>query len=172
MMGEHADAPLFIDDSANLTMMETAPNPAASSRSTDWRLIVVDYLQLMTGGARTANSREQEVAEYSRSLKLLAKEPEVPVIALSQLNRKAEERTDKRPQLSDLRESGSVEQDADMVILIHRPDSYDRDDPRGGEAGPDRGQTPQRRHPHDHRRTSAAHVTVYRHGAVVLVGGM
>jgi len=134
MMGEHADAPLFIDDSANLTMMEIRAKSRRLKQKHGLALIVVDYLQLMTGGARTANSREQEVAEYSRSLKLLAKELEVPVIALSQLNRKAEERTDKRPQLSDLRESGSVEQDADMVILIHRPDSYDRDDPRGGEA--------------------------------------
>lgn len=134
VMADHADAPLFIDDSPNLTLMEIRAKARRLKQKHGLALIVVDYLQLMTGGARNANSREQEVAEYSRSLKLLAKEVDVPVIALSQLNRKAEDRHDKRPQLSDLRESGSVEQDSDMVILIHRPDCYDRDDPRGGEA--------------------------------------
>jgi len=134
MMADYSDAPLFIDDSANLTMMEIRAKARRLKQKHGLTLIVVDYLQLMTGGARNANSREQEVAEYSRSLKLLAKELKVPVIALSQLNRKAEERHDKRPQLSDLRESGSVEQDSDLVILIHRPDAYERDDPRGGEA--------------------------------------
>jgi len=134
MMADHADAPLFIDDSANLTIMEIRAKARRLKQRHGLALIVVDYLQLMTGGARNANSREQEVAEYSRSLKLLAKELDVPVVALSQLNRKAEERHDKRPQLSDLRESGSVEQDSDLVILIHRPDAYERDDPRGGEA--------------------------------------
>jgi replicative DNA helicase len=79
-------------------------------------------------------SRQQEVSEFSRQMKLLAKELEVPVIAISQLNRGPEQRTDKRPMLSDLRESGSLEQDADMVILVHRPDAWEADDPRAGEA--------------------------------------
>jgi replicative DNA helicase len=79
-------------------------------------------------------SRQQEVSEFSRQIKLLAKELEIPVVAISQLNRGPEQRTDKRPMLSDLRESGSIEQDADMVILLHRPDAFERDDPRAGEA--------------------------------------
>jgi len=99
----------------------------------DLRLVVVDYLQLMSSGKRV-ESRQQEVAEFSRSLKLLAKELEVPVIAISQLNRGPEQRTDKRPQLADLRESGAIEQDADMVILLHREDMYERESPRAGEA--------------------------------------
>lgn len=133
LMGDVAEAPLYIDDSPNLTMMEIRAKARRLKQKHGLSLIVVDYLQLMSGG-KSYQSREQEVADYSRSLKLLAKELSVPVVALSQLNRKSEERHDKRPQLSDLRESGSVEQDADMVILIHRPDAYERDDPRGGEA--------------------------------------
>ena len=97
------------------------------------RLVVVDYLQLMTSG-KQVESRQQEVAEFCRSMKLLAKELDVPVVALSQLNRGPEQRTDKRPQLSDLRESGSIEQDADMVVLLHREDVYERESTRPGEA--------------------------------------
>jgi replicative DNA helicase len=93
----------------------------------------VDYLQLMSSPKRTEN-RQQEVSEMSRSLKLLAKEIDVPVIAISQLNRGPEQRTDKRPLLSDLRESGSIEQDSDVVILLHREDFYERESPRAGEA--------------------------------------
>src|SRR5690606_39999956 len=88
----------------------------------DLGLIVVDYLQLLTSGKRV-ESRQQEVAEFSRSLKLLAKELRVPIVALSQLNRGPEQRLDKKPQLGDLRESGAIEQDADIVILIHQPDA-------------------------------------------------
>ncbi|MEJ2855752.1 MULTISPECIES: replicative DNA helicase [unclassified Saccharothrix] len=132
-MSEISEAPLFIDDSPNLTMMEIRAKARRLKQRHDLRLMVVDYLQLMSSGKRT-ESRQQEVSEFSRNLKLIAKELEVPVIAISQLNRGPEQRTDKRPQLSDLRESGSLEQDADMVILINRPDAWERDDPRAGEA--------------------------------------
>jgi replicative DNA helicase len=114
-------------------MMEIRAKARRLKQKTDLRLVVVDYLQLMTSGKRV-ESRQAEVAEFSRSLKLLAKELEVPVIAVSQLNRGPEQRTDKLPQLSDLRETGQLEQDADLVILINRPDGYDRDSPRAGEA--------------------------------------
>ena len=99
----------------------------------DLKFVIVDYLQLMSSPKRVEN-RQQEVSEMSRSLKLLAKELEVPVIALSQLNRGPEQRTDKKPVLSDLRESGSIEQDSDVVILLHREDMYERESPRAGEA--------------------------------------
>jgi replicative DNA helicase len=99
----------------------------------DLKLLIIDYLQLMSSG-RKVESRQVEVSEFSRSLKLLAKELEIPVIAISQLNRGPEQRQDKRPMLSDLRESGSLEQDADMVVLLHREDVYERESPRAGEA--------------------------------------
>ena len=132
-MTEISDAPLFIDDSPNMTMMEIRAKARRLKQRNDLKLIVVDYLQLMTSGKRV-ESRQQEVSEFSRQMKLLAKELEVPVIAISQLNRGPEQRTDKRPMLSDLRESGSLEQDADMVIQVHRPDAREADDPRAGEA--------------------------------------
>ncbi|MET9199526.1 replicative DNA helicase [Gordonia sp. NPDC003585] len=132
-MGEISEAPLFIDDSPNLTMMEIRAKARRLKQRNDLKLVAVDYMQLMTSGKKV-ESRQQEVSEFSRQLKLLAKELEVPVVAISQLNRGPEQRTDKRPQVSDLRESGSLEQDADMVILLHRPDSIERDDPRAGEA--------------------------------------
>jgi replicative DNA helicase len=132
-MGEVADAPLYIDDSPNLTMMEVRAKARRLKQRHDLRLVVVDYLQLMTSGKRV-ESRQVEVSEFSRSLKLLAKELDVPVVAISQLNRGPEQRTDKKPLLSDLRESGSLEQDADMVILLHREDAYERESPRAGEA--------------------------------------
>jgi len=132
-MSEVSEAPLFVDDSPNMTMMEIRAKARRLKQRHDLKLIVVDYMQLMTSGKRV-ESRQQEVSEFSRQLKLLAKELEVPVVAISQLNRGPEQRTDKRPMLSDLRESGSLEQDADMVILIHRPDAWERDDPRAGEA--------------------------------------
>jgi replicative DNA helicase len=132
-MGEIAEAPLFIDDSPNLSMMEIRAKARRLKQRHNLELVVVDYLQLMTSPKRTEN-RQQEVAEMSRSLKLLAKELEVPVVAISQLNRGPEQRTDKRPQMSDLRESGAIEQDADMVILLHREDFYEKESPRAGEA--------------------------------------
>nr|WP_232246543.1 replicative DNA helicase [Kitasatospora mediocidica] len=128
-------APLFIDDSPNLSMMEIRAKCRRLKQRQDLKLVVIDYLQLMqSGGSRRAESRQQEVSDMSRNLKLLAKELEVPVIALSQLNRGPEQRTDKKPMVSDLRESGSIEQDADMVILLHREDAYEKESPRAGEA--------------------------------------
>jgi replicative DNA helicase len=132
-MSEISEAPLYIDDSPNLTMMEIRAKARRLKQKSDLRLVVIDYLQLMTSGKKV-ESRQQEVSEFSRQLKLLAKELEVPVVAMSQLNRGPEQRTDKKPMLADLRESGAIEQDADMVILLHRPDAFERDDPRGGEA--------------------------------------
>src|SRR5947208_11565486 len=120
-MGEVSAAPLFIDDSPNMSLMEIRAKCRRLKQRHGLRLVVVDYLQLMSSGKRV-ESRQQEVSEFSRALKLLAKELEVPVIALSQLNRGPEQRTDKKPQMSDLRESGSIEQDADMVMMIHRED--------------------------------------------------
>ncbi|KUP98182.1 replicative DNA helicase [Thermobifida cellulosilytica] len=132
-MGEVAGAPLFIDDSPNLSMMEIRAKCRRLKQQHDLKLVIVDYLQLMSSNGR-AESRQQEVSEMSRSLKLLAKELEVPVVALSQLNRGPEQRTDKKPQISDLRESGSIEQDADMVILLYREDVHEKESPRAGEA--------------------------------------
>jgi len=132
-MGKINDAPLFIDDSPNMALTEIRAKCRRLKQQHDLKMVVIDYLQLMTSGKRV-ESRQQEVSEFSRSLKLLAKELEVPVIALSQLNRSAEQRNDKRPMVSDLRESGSIEQDADMVLLIHREDMYDKESPHAGEA--------------------------------------
>jgi replicative DNA helicase len=131
-MGEVSEAPLFIDDSPNLTMMEIRAKARRLKQRHDLRLIVVDYLQLMTSGKKV-ESRQLEVSEFSRQIKLLAKELQVPVVAISQLNRGSEQRTSKRPLLSDLRESGSLEQDSDMVVLLHREDMYDKEN-RPGEA--------------------------------------
>jgi replicative DNA helicase len=132
-MSEISEAPLFIDDSPNMTIMEIRAKARRLKQRHDLRLIILDYMQLMTSGKKV-ESRQQEVSEFSRQLKLLAKELEIPLVAMSQLNRGPEQRTDKKPQLSDLRESGSLEQDADMVMLINRPDAFERDDPRAGEA--------------------------------------
>jgi replicative DNA helicase len=133
-VGELADAPLFIDDSPNLTMMEIRAKARRLKQRHGLELVVIDYMQLMTSGKRV-ESRQQEVSEFSRSMKLLAKELDVPVLALSQLNRGPEQRTDKKPMLADLRESGSIEQDSDVVILVHRPDLYA---PADGEGAPTR----------------------------------
>ena len=132
-MSEVADAPLFIDDSPNMSLMEIRAKCRRLKQRHDLKLVIIDYLQLMSSPRRVEN-RQQEVSEMSRSLKLLAKELDVPVVALSQLNRGPEQRQDKRPMLSDLRESGSIEQDSDVVILLHREDAYERESPRAGEA--------------------------------------
>jgi replicative DNA helicase len=118
-------APIWIDDSGILTALEMRGKARRlKSEQPDLGLIVVDYLQLMQGGGGNAENRQQEVSEISRNLKALSKELGVPVIALSQLSRAPEQRTDHRPQLSDLRESGSIEQDADLVMFLYRPEYY------------------------------------------------
>ncbi len=131
--GDIGDAPLFIDDSPNMTLVEIRAKCRKLSQRVGLKMVVVDYLQLMTSGKKV-ESRQQEVSEFSRALKLLAKELGVPIVALAQLNRGPEQRADKKPALSDLRESGSLEQDADIVILLHREAAYERDHPRAGEA--------------------------------------
>jgi len=132
-MGEVSSAPMFVDDSPNMTMMEIRSKARRLKQRHDLKLIVLDYLQLMTSGKKV-ESRQLEVSEFSRQIKLLAKELDVPIVALSQLNRGSEQRSDKRPMVSDLRESGSLEQDADMVILLHRDDVYEKESTRPGEA--------------------------------------
>jgi replicative DNA helicase len=118
-------APIWIDDSGALSVLEMRGKARRlKAEQPELGMIVVDYLQLMQGGARTAENRQQEVSEISRGLKALAKELEVPVVALSQLSRAPEQRSDHRPQLSDLRESGSIEQDADLVMFLYRPEYY------------------------------------------------
>ena len=131
--GRINDAPLYIDDSPNMTLVEIRAKCRRLKQRVGLKMVIIDYLQLMTSGKKV-ESRQQEVSEFSRALKLLAKELQVPVIAISQLNRGPEQRADKKPALSDLRESGSLEQDADMVILLHRESAYEADNPRAGEA--------------------------------------
>ncbi len=126
-------APIFIDDTAALSSIEMRARCRRLKSEKNLGLVIVDYLQLMRAGRRI-DSREQEISEISRSLKALAKEIGVPVVALSQLNRKVEERTNKRPVLSDLRESGAIEQDADVILFLYRDDAYNKkdDNPRKG----------------------------------------
>jgi replicative DNA helicase len=132
-LGRLADAPLYIDDSPGTTMMEIRAKCRRLKQRHGLGLVVVDYLQLMQPSKRFEN-RQQEVSEISRSMKLLAKELDVPVIAISQLSRQTESRSDRRPMLSDLRESGALEQDSDVVLFIYRDELYDPESPRKGEA--------------------------------------
>ncbi len=132
-MGQISDAPMFIDDTPSMNLMEIRAKARRLKQRHELKLIVVDYLQLMTNPGRT-DSRQDEVAGISRGLKLLAKETDCPVIAISQLNRAAEARSNKQPQLSDLRASGAIEQDCDVALLLHRDDYYDKDSNRPGEA--------------------------------------
>jgi len=122
-IGKLARAKLFIDDTPSLGILELRAKARRLKAEHNVQVIVVDYLQLMQG-PKGLDSREREISSISRSLKALAKELDVPVIALSQLNRAVESRTDKRPQLADLRESGAIEQDADVVMFVHRPEAY------------------------------------------------
>ncbi len=128
-----ANAPLYIDDSAMITVGEIRAKCRRLKKSKKLGLIVVDYIQLIHSSGR-AESRQTEVSEITRSLKILAKELDIPVIALSQLSRATEGRSDKRPQLSDLRESGSIEQDADMVMFLYRDDYYNKESDSRGKA--------------------------------------
>jgi len=133
--GRLSEAPIFIDDTPAITVLEMKAKARRLKSETDLGLIVLDYLQLMRG-IQFKDSREQEISEISRSLKALAKELNIPVVALSQLNRKVEDRTNKRPQLADLRESGAIEQDADVITFIYRDEVYNRseDNPEKGMA--------------------------------------
>jgi replicative DNA helicase len=131
--GNINDAPLYIDDSPNMTLAEIRAKCRRLSQRVGLKMVVIDYLQLLTSGKKV-ESRQQEVSEFSRALKLLSKELGIPVVALSQLNRQAEQTKDKKPELSHLRESGSLEQDADVVVLLHREGIGDSNHPRAGEA--------------------------------------
>jgi len=122
--GKFSEAPIFIDDSSALSALELRGKARRLKSQHDLKLIIVDYLQLMDSPSMRSEGRQQEIADISRSLKALAKELNVPLIAVSQLSRKPEGRDDKRPQLADLRESGAIEQDADLVLLLFREEFY------------------------------------------------
>ncbi len=126
-LGPLSEAPIYIDDTPGITVTEIRAKCRKLKMEKNIGLIVIDYLQLIQGTGKRNASREQEISEISRSLKILAKELDVPVIALSQLSRAAEQRADHRPMLSDLRESGAIEQDADIVMFLYRDDYYNQD---------------------------------------------
>lgn len=128
-----SDAPIYIDDTPAMTPTEVRARARRLQRERGLDLIVVDYLQLMQVAGNSEN-RATEISEISRSLKALARELRVPIIALSQLNRSVEQRTDKKPVMSDLRESGAIEQDADLIVFIYRDEVYNPDSPRKGQA--------------------------------------
>lgn len=129
-MAEMSEAPIFFDDTSGMNIMEMRTKARRQAHKTPLGLIVVDYLQLMSGSKNYGDNRVQEISEISRGLKLIARELDVPVLALSQLSRSVESRPDKRPLLSDLRESGSIEQDADIVMFLYREDYYNPESDR------------------------------------------
>ena len=133
--GNLSEAPIFIDDTAALSILELRAKARRLKADQGLGMVIIDYLQLMRGRARV-ESRQQEISEISRSLKAVAKELNIPVIAVSQLSRRTEERTGMRPQLSDLRESGAIEQDADLILFLYRDEVYNRaeDNPNRGKA--------------------------------------
>lgn len=129
-MGDMAEAPIFFDDTPGISVLEMRTKARRQAHKTPLGLIIVDYLQLMSASGYRGDNRVQEVSDISRGLKLMARELDVPVVALSQLSRTVESRPDKRPMLSDLRESGSIEQDADIVMFLYREDYYNPDTER------------------------------------------
>jgi replicative DNA helicase len=130
--GRLSEAPVFIDDTPGISIMELRGKARRIKARTDCKLLIIDYLQLLTShNSRGAEGRQQEISEISRSIKALARELKIPIIILSQLNRAVEQRTDHRPMLSDLRESGAIEQDADVVLLLTRKSYYDPEDEPG-----------------------------------------
>lgn len=137
-LGRHINrlhsAPLTVVEAPGCTVGQIRARLRGMMRKAPVRLVIVDYWQIMTSQGRKADSRQQELGEISRALKLLAMDFGVPIVLAAQLNRLTEHRADKRPLLSDIRESGDLEQDADIAILIHRPDMYEEDSPRAGEA--------------------------------------
>lgn len=127
--GMLSEAPIYIDDTPGLTPLQIRAKARRLKSQYDIELMLVDYLQLMSAGSGKNESRQQEITEISRQLKAIARELDIPIIVLSQLNRAAENREDHKPRMSDLRESGSIEQDADVIMLLHRDDYYHRHDP-------------------------------------------
>jgi replicative DNA helicase len=133
--GELSEAPIYVDDTAAMSALEVRAKARRLMSERGLDLVIIDYLQLMRGRGRAAQeSREREISDISRSLKALAKELKVPVVALSQLNRELEKRQNKRPMLSDLRESGAIEQDADLILFVYREEHYDPDTDKVGVA--------------------------------------
>src|SRR5690606_31297670 len=126
-IGSLSEADIYIDDSPSLTVAELRAKCRRLKKEKGLGLVLIDYLQLMHGRGRGGDNRQQEVSEISRTLKAVARELEIPVIALSQLSRGVEQRQDKRPLMSDLRESGSIEQDADIVAFLYRDDYYNQE---------------------------------------------
>jgi replicative DNA helicase len=129
VVGELSKAPIWVDDSAQLTPMDLRAKARRLKLQHDIKCIAIDYMQLMDASASTSENRQQQVSEISRGIKAVARDLNVPVIALSQLNRVSEGRDGHRPRMSDLRDSGSIEQDADVVALLHREDYYKMNDP-------------------------------------------
>jgi len=138
--GKLANAPLFIDDSSGLSILQLRAKARRMFQQFGIKLFVIDYLQLLNSTSRRAENRQQEIADISSGIKALAKELDVPVIVLSQLNRELERDKNRKPRLSDLRESGSIEQDADLVCLLYKPSSGDEEEPAAAPAGDDEAQ--------------------------------
>ena len=138
--GDLQDAPIYIDDTPGLSLLQLRSKARRLKDRFGIKAVVIDYLQLMSAGGRV-ESRQLEVSEISRGVKAMARELEVPVLCLSQLNRAAEQREGHRPRMSDLRESGSIEQDADVVMMLHREEYYHRQDPDWTEQNPDKAGT-------------------------------